>query len=217
VYGKKFNLFLDDFFEYLGSRWMGGLSGCASGNKFDSAGKNNTAGANARSYLMPIDHEASLPQDPARLKLLDLEQLDHFVQAELARAQNEGMDAESIYAQAFFVLLFRPNSDGSFEKVSVALRREMLELKMYEPLLFEIGERCLSDFVRTPSLAHWICLENLMSELAPQRQKPFARQILSRIAEADLTVSKGLQNARINLGLRSGPSPSSVAKELLEL
>jgi hypothetical protein len=152
---------------------------------------------------------------------MDLEQLDKFVQNEMAAAQEEGVDAEGIYAQAFFILLARPNSDGSFEKVSVPLKREMIDLKIYEPVLAEIAESCLQSLQKSgeashQALADWICLENLMAELAPRRASPQARAILTRIAESEVSVSRSLQNARTNLGLRSSVSPSVVAKRLLE-
>lgn len=122
---------------------------------------------------------------------------------------------------AMRIALGRPDQDGLRGVLFARIRRELNDLSSTDQVLMELADECVTSLKnKKDSVANHstyiMVLENLMAEIRPEieRNKNF-KQIVEKIRDADIEVSKDVQSQQKLKLMKSTNSPSKTAQSIL--
>lgn len=124
--------------------------------------------------------------------------------------------------EALQAVYSRPNEDQVIEKVIGPLRSGLDQLDAWEKTISQLTDEAINA-LRNPAafkpivqVTYVVFLENLMSELKPYAMKEgFEREIVQRVKNAKIKVSKEAVNERKVRTMKGTISPSEIADEVL--
>ncbi len=124
--------------------------------------------------------------------------------------------------EALQAVYSRPNDDETIEKVVAPLRASLDQLDAWEKTISQLTDEAINA-LRNPKafkpvvqVTYVVFLENLLSEMKPYAQKAgFERDIVMRILNAKLEISKEAATERKLRTMKSMVSPSELAGQVL--
>ncbi len=150
--------------------------------------------------------------------------MSELVQQKVKESKKSSSGKTVPLKEALQAVYSRPNEDGMIEKVIAPLRNELDEHDAWEKVLNELTVEAI-DVVRHPKafkpivqVTYAIFLENVLLDMKPFAVKPgFERNMVQKIKDAKLEVSKEASAERVRRMMKSGISPSDLAEQILQI
>ena len=172
----------------------------------------------------PRDESAKLPVRYSYLKILDLDQMTGLMQ-DKAREYRQGENSQNL-KDALLLCLARPDEDALIEKTIGIVKTPLEDSGLWESSVEELVEQSLAGLKEAKigavdQVTYSVVLENILSEFKPQfikqyKSPGFETKMIEKIAAADVELSFEAKNERkLNL-MKSGFSPSQVARRMIE-
>ncbi len=165
---------------------------------------------------------ADLQFDYKQLILKDLEQMGEYVERQLKIYETDGTSITPL-SDSVQYLFSRPDDDGVIGKLLPTVQQNLEERNEWNKVLVYLTNECLevlkNDEKHSASkqITALIILENIISETKPEvRRGDFAKDLLKKIEDADIDISKKAKNERKLRAMKAFVSPSKLAERVRE-
>lgn len=139
-------------------------------------------------------------------------------------ASRKGADKIAPLKEGLLIVYSRPNQDGMIEKVVGPLRTEVDELEAWDKTLGDLVDEAVAalkdpkEMKATDQVTYAIFLENIVTEFKPRaKEEGFEKSLLTKIAEANIEMSREAKNERLSRTMKEQVSPSRTAALALDL
>lgn len=173
-------------------------------------------------FIIGFKAQAGLLFNYSQLALKDLDQMTAVVNEKIRESKKTSSGKVVPLKEALQAIYARPNEDGMIEKVVAPLRSKLDELEAWEKTVSQLTDEAIHAlknpraFKPVVQVTYAIFLENLVSELKPYiNQNDFERQIVQRIRDAKIQVTKEAANELRLRTMKELPSPSQIAEQAL--
>lgn len=158
----------------------------------------------------------------SQLAVKDLDQINKLVNEKIKESKKTSSGKFIPLREALQAVYSRPNEDSMIDKVVAPLRSELDNLDAWEKTIRQLTDEALGVLKRsgtfTPpvQVTYALFLHNLLAELKPYiKEKGFERQIVEKIRDAHVDVSKEARHEIKIRMMKSLLSPSDVANQIL--
>lgn len=157
-----------------------------------------------------------------QLAMKDLDEVTAHVKERIKASRAENADRNEILKATLFTVFARPDEDGMIDKVVGPLRSEIDEHASWEQFVRDL----VNDSVRilldpqgkkgAEQVTHAIFLQNIVATLKPAaRRGGWEQQVLRKIAQADIRLTKASRDERKLRLMKDTQSPSAMAQQAL--
>lgn len=157
-----------------------------------------------------------------QLAMKDLDEMTAYVKEQIKASKGESADRIEVLRKTLFTIFARPDEDGMIDKIIGPLRSEIDEHATWELLIRDVATsatRLLMDpqSAKGPEqVTNAIVLQNVIAMLKPAgRRKGWERNVLSKIAEAEIKLTKASRDERKLRLMKDTQSPSTMADQVL--
>lgn len=157
-----------------------------------------------------------------QLALKDLDQMNEIVKSKIKESRKSSSGKVVPLKEALQAIYSRPNEDGMIEKVSGPLRSELDENDAWYTTLEQLvneASSCLKNpkaFKADVQVTYAIFLNNIIAESKPMLSEDKAiRKLFEKIEAANIEITKEAKAERNLRMMKELPSPSELAKRIL--
>lgn len=173
-------------------------------------------------YVFCAQAHAGLLFNYSQLATKDLDQMSDLVGSKVKEAKKTSSGKVVPLKEALQAVYSRPNEDDMIEKIVSPLRANLDEIESWEKSISQLTDEALNAlknpkaFKPVVQVTYAIFLVNLMSEIKPfLKADGFERQILERIRDAKVEITKEARNELKLRTMKSLSSPSEIAALIL--
>lgn len=157
-----------------------------------------------------------------QLAMKDLDEMTAYVKEQIKASKADGADRTEVLRTTLFTIFARPDEDGMIDKIIGPLRTEIDEHVSWELLIRDLATAATS-LLQDPRSAkgpeqvtNAIVLQNVIAMLKPAARKSgWERQVLNKIAEAGIKLTKASRDERKLRLMKDTQSPSTMAEQVL--
>ncbi|KYG69573.1 hypothetical protein AZI87_10395 [Bdellovibrio bacteriovorus] len=173
-------------------------------------------------YVFCAQAHAGLLFNYSQLALKDLDQMNKLVNDKVKESKKSSSGKVVPLKEALQAVYSRPNDDDMIDKIVAPLRSNLDELESWEKTISQLTDEAINAlknpraFKPVVQTTYVIFLENLLAEVKPYvKSEGFERQIVERVRDAKIEVSKEAVNERKLRTMKSTASPSEIAEKIL--
>ncbi|MBX3018646.1 MAG: hypothetical protein KF767_12205 [Bdellovibrionaceae bacterium] len=158
----------------------------------------------------------------SRLALKDLDEMNKLVQDKVRESRASKGDKVAPLREAMQAVFARPNEDFMIDKVMSPLRNELDEHGAYEDTVRSLVEESIAalqkpDKVKaTAQVTYAVMLENFLSDMKPRVTESFEKEMVTKIRDADISLTRKAENERKLGMMKPTKSPSEMASAIIK-
>ncbi len=165
---------------------------------------------------------AQLKFNYSNLILKDLEQMGQYVSSKLKTYEQDTTSTLPLKDAVEYVFS-RPDDDGLIDKLLPPVRQQLAAAEEWHKVLVQLTNACIT-ITKDPDkhkvreqITALVMLENIIAEVKPDaKEAGLERDLLKKIADADISVSRKARSERKLRSMKGFRSPSEIAERVLD-